>query len=255
MSADARLGFLVAGVQKAGTSALFDYLREVPDLQLPDAKELHFFDDETRVDWAAPDYAPLHRAFAEDGRLRGEATPITLYWPPALDRVRAYNPAMKLVLIFRDPVERAFSHWRMEFARGKESEPFAWCIREGRARMARAAPFPGFDRVWSYVERGFYGRQLARALRLFPREQLLILGASRLDADPDGVVAEVCRFLSVPAPAAPLVRRRVREAPAIAYPSVLTADDRAWLSGLYASEISRFRQLAGFGNEAGLQPF
>lgn len=239
-----RLGFLVAGVQKAGTSALFDYLREVPALQLPAAKELHFFDDEERVDWAAPDYAALHAHFIDDGRLCGEATPITLYWPPALDRVRAYNPAMRLVLIVRDPVERAWSHWQMEFARGKETEPFARCIREGRRRMAGAAPFPGFHRVHSYVERGFYGKQLARALRLFPRDQMLLVRSEDLARDPDATVAAVCRFLGVAPPAAPLAPRRVREAPAIAYPSTLTDEDRAHLARLYASDRQRFVALA-----------
>ncbi len=237
-----RLGFLVAGVQKSGTSALHHYLSRVPDLQLPAAKELHFFDDEA-VDWAAPDYAALHAPFADDGRLRGEATPITLYWPGALERVRAYRPDMKLVLLFRDPVERAFSHWRMEWARRAEPLPFDRAIREGRARMAGAVPVPGFHRVWSYVERGFYGRQLARAQRLFGRERVLCLPHSRLDADPDGTVADVAHFLGVAPPAAPLARRRVRDAAKVPYPSALEPRDRTLLDPLFAAELERFAGL------------
>lgn len=238
-----RLAFLVAGVQKAGTSALHDYLSEVPGLQLPASKELHFFDDERRVDWSAPDYGPLHAAFVADDRLRGEATPITLYWPQALERVSAYNPAMRLVLLFRDPVGRAFSQWRMEWARGTERMPFAQAIREGRARMAGAAPVPGFDRVASYVERGFYGRQLARALRLFGRERVLCLAQDELERDPDAVVAQVCRYLEVAAPAGPLRPRRVRAAPAIDYPSALMPDDAAYLRACFAAELERFAAL------------
>ena len=57
---------------------------------------------------AKPDYAPLHAAFpATDARPRGEATPIYVYWPGCLERIAAYDPAMKLVLLFRDPIERA----------------------------------------------------------------------------------------------------------------------------------------------------
>lgn len=243
MTDDARLGFLVAGVQKAGTSALHAYLSEVPDLQLPAAKELHFFDDEAGVDWSAPDYAPLHAPFAGDGRLRGEATPITLYWPGALERVHAYNPAIRLVLLFRDPVARAFSHWRMEWARGKEALPFAQAIREGRARMAAGLPTPGFDRTASYVERGFYGRQVARAIRLFGRDRLLCLPHAELACDPDGIAARICRFLDVPAPAGPLRPRQVRAAPAVAYPSLLEAEDRALLNACFAAELARFAAL------------
>jgi hypothetical protein len=240
---DKRLTFLVAGVQKAGTSALHDYLSEVPGLQLPPAKELHFFDDERSVDWAAPDYRPLHDKFTADDRLRGEATPITLYWPGALERVAAYNPAMRLILLFRDPVSRAFSQWRMEWARGAERMPFAEAIREGRARMAGSGPVPGFDRVASYVERGFYGRQLARAHRLFGRERILCLAQEALEQDPDRVVARICEFLSVSAPAIALRPRRVRAAPAISYPSSLTPVDVSYLATCFRAEIDRFESL------------
>lgn len=240
---DRRLGFLIAGVQKGGTSALHDYLMEVPGLQLPPAKELHFFDDESTVDWSAPDYRPLHDHFAADDRLRGEATPITIYWPQALERVAAYNPAMRLVLLFRDPVGRAWSHWRMEWARGKETMPFAQAIREGRARMAASLPVAGFDRVASYVERGFYGRQLARAQRLFGRDRILCLDQDQLAKDPDRTVEQVCRFVAVEPPKTALRPRRVREAPTIDYPSKLESDDVAHLRACFTAEMRRFEGL------------
>jgi len=239
------VSFLVAGVQKGGTSALFEYLRAVPALQLPPVKEAHFFDDEGRIDWARPDYGAYHDLFVEDGRLWGEATPIYLYWPNALERIARYNPAMKLILIFRDPVERAWSHWKMEYARRAEREPFGWCIREGRARMDHATPYPGFHRVWSYVERGLYGRQLARALALFPPTQLLLLRSDDLRADPDTVIAHICRFLGVPLPQGPLEPRLVRTARAMPYPSILTMADRALLDGVFAADLARFRELGG----------
>lgn len=239
-----RLGFLVAGVQKAGTSALHDYLREVPDLQLPACKEAHYFDDEATVDWRAPDPTPLHALFEDDGRLRGEATPITLYWPNALERARAYNPALKLVLLFRDPVERAFSHWRMEWARGKETLPFARAIRDGRERMADAVPYPGFHRVFSYVERGFYGRQLDHARALFPPRRILCLPHALLDREPDEAVRRVCAFLDVPPPGRRLEPRRVRAAPDVAYPSRLEAEDVAYLRATFADDARRFHALS-----------
>jgi hypothetical protein len=239
----APLAFLVAGVQKAGTSALHDYLSEVPDLQLPASKELHFFDDEQTVDWSLPDYRVLHAPFVDDGRLRGEATPITLYWPQALERVAAYNPAMRLVLLFRDPVARAYSQWQMEWARGSERMPFTQAIREGRARMSASTPVPGFDRVASYVERGFYGRQLARAMRLFGRDRILCLAQDDLEREPDATVAEVCRFLEVSLPLAALRPRRVRAAPAIDYPSALEVPDITYLRGCFAAEMERFSRL------------
>ena len=71
-----RVNFLIVGAEKGGTTALFDYLGDYPDVALADEKELHFFDDETR-NWAAPDYGQYHARFpAPDGRPCAEATPI-----------------------------------------------------------------------------------------------------------------------------------------------------------------------------------
>jgi len=238
-----RVEFLVAGVQKGGTTALFDHLSDIPALQLPAVKEAHFFDDEDKVDWAAPDYASYHALFDDDGRLWGEATPIYLYWPNALERIRAYNPAMKLILLFRDPVERAWSHWKMEYARGKESEPFAWCIRDGRARMAAATPYPGYHRVFSYVERGFYGRQLAHALSLFPRTQLLLLGSDALRLAPNDTLARISSFLGIPAPQHAIAPKNSRIAAEIPYPSALVPEDVTFLQRLYRDDMRHFFDL------------
>ncbi len=242
-----RVGFLVAGVQKGGTTALFDYLVEHPALSLPSIKEAHFFDEEVGVDWSRPDYAPYEALFSDDpsdGRLRGEATPIYLYWPNSLERIAAYNPGMRLILIFRDPIERALSHWKMEYARGAETEPFAWCIREGRARVADDPSTPGFHRVYSYVERGFYGAQLRRLLNIFPGEQLLFLRSDDLKAEPERILRTVCDFLNAPV----FERIEAREshvAKNIDYGAGITEEDRAYLKSVFANDQIIFNRLSG----------
>lgn len=244
MSRDPRLGFLVAGVQKGGTSALFEYLRDLPDVQMPAGKEVHFFDDET-LDWAAPDYGPYHALFVDDGRLRGEATPIYSYWPNSLERIARYNPAIRIILLFRDPIERAWSHWKMEYAKRKEREPFAWCIREGRARLAQGDPSaPGYHRVFSYVERGFYGRQVDRLFALFPREQCLLLRSEDLSVDPTATISRTAAFLGLPAPGE-ISPRTVHPARPADYPSRLVQEDRALLADLYRPDLARFEHVTG----------
>jgi hypothetical protein len=236
--------FIVIGAQKAGTTALFDHLGDEPDVALSTVKETHFFDDET-VDWAAPDYGAYHRNFpAADGRLRGEATPIYVYWPQSLERICAYNPAARLVLMLRDPVERAWSHWRMEYARGAETRPFAWCVREGRQRLFDAEPW-GHHREFSYVERGFYGEQVERLLRIFPRDQLLILQAEDLRADPGRVLGDLRAFLGLPARPSAAVPRAVHVGREMDYGSDLTAEDAAYLREVYAHDQLRLAALAG----------
>jgi hypothetical protein len=236
--------FLIAGVQKGGTTALWTYLRDYRDVVLAPEKELHFFDDEGRG-WSAPDYAAYHAAFPEapGGRPCGEATPIYTYWPNSLERIAAYNPAMRLVIVLRDPVQRAWSHWRMEYARGAETRPFAWCVREGRQRLFEAEPW-GHHREFSYVERGFYGEQMERVLGLFPREHVLALASDDLRADPGATVGRVRGFLGLgeaPAPA----RREVHVGREMDYPSELAAADVAHLRAVYAADAERLADLTG----------
>jgi len=244
MSPDGKVSFLVAGVQKGGTSALFDYLREMDGVQMPDVKEVHFFDDEA-VEWSAPDLRSYHDLFVNDGRLWGEATPIYIYWPNSLERIARYNPAMRIVLLVRDPIQRAWSHWKMEYAKGKEREPFAWCIREGRCRLTGADPSaPGHHRVFSYVERGFYGSQAERLLGLFPAAQCLFLRSEDLRDNPGPQLDRLCDFLHLP-PSQLRAPRTIHPARDIVYPSLLTIEDRALLAEIYRPEMDRFEIATG----------
>jgi hypothetical protein len=90
-----KVSFIVAGAQKAGTSALNAYLREHPELCLPRRKELHFFDTDRHFPAEPIDYSAYHAAFAPGPaqRLLGEVTPDYIFWPTAPERIARYNPA------------------------------------------------------------------------------------------------------------------------------------------------------------------
>lgn len=245
MSAGERVSFLVAGVQKGGTTTLFDYLREHPQLQLAACKEVHFFDDDAGVDWGRPDYGRYHAAFdPADGRQRGEATPIYIYWPGSLERIAAYNPGMRIILLFRDPVQRAWSQWRMEHARGFETEPFAFAIREGRERVTRDRVTPGWHRVFSYVERGFYGQQLRRLFALFPRENVLLLRSRDLKRDPDVTLRRICRFLDVAEPGGRFGYRELNVGTGRAAGATIDAEDELYLRSVFAEDQLTFERLS-----------
>ncbi len=243
-----RASFLVAGVQKGGTTALFSYLSDHPGVTMAPEKEVHFFDDET-LDWARPDYTSYHRRLA--GRPEtpaGEATPIYIYWPNSLERIAAYNPAMRFVLLFRDPIERAWSHWRMEHARGAEMEPFGWCIRQGRERLLRSES-PGFHRVHSYVERGLYGAQLRRLAGLFPREQMLLLRSEDLKHAPAEVIRRVSRFLGVAEPNS-VIGRRVHVTAHAPEGLEIAPEDVRRLRRLFSDDLAVFSELSGLDIQA-----
>lgn len=200
-----QLHFLLGGVQKAGTTALARYLARHPDLQLPAVKEAHVFD--------APDFDDSAAAEAVDARFsahferlaparcRGDATPITVFDPCFIERAWRYSPELRWVLLLREPVARAVSHWAMERARGTERLPL-WAallaepFRRGRHRDDWAWESP--LRWASYAARSDYAPQLRALRRRFPAEQILLLRSEALAADPEGTVQSVWRFLGLP---------------------------------------------------------
>jgi hypothetical protein len=230
------VNFFVAGVQKGGTTALDQYLRLHPDVQMADTKEIHFFDDES-IDWENASYARLHLAFEnhDNRRLRGEATPIYTYWPFCLERIQHYNLAAKIIIALRHPSFRAFSHWRMEARRGLEALPFSEAITSARRRV-RNSP-NGVHRVFSYVERGFYSKQIETALRLFPRSQVIFYRTDDLWSDPNFVLCQIQDFLGV---GRKLCVNRGYIVPEQAFePEKMSTADRRSLDRLFADDIRR----------------
>lgn len=239
-----RVDFLIAGVQKAATTALHDFLREHPALHLPERKELHYFDDE-RLDWGAPNYErDYHSWFARSrpGQLCGEATPIYTYWPNCLQRIHRYNPHIKLIVALRHPAERAWSHWRMELARNAETLSFSEAIRSGRARVSGACG--GVHRVYSYVERGFYVAQLDSVFALFPRDRVLLLRQEQLLGNPESTLDQVCDFLGVDRFSRYPESRLVFSHQKAGGPP-MSAEDFDYLSRIYADDLRDLRDRYG----------
>lgn len=234
----------VCGVQKGGTTSLFEYLSAHPDLAAPERKELHFFDNEA-IHWQQPDYGTLEGAFSKhDERLRFEATPVYMFWPPAMARIRAYNPKARLIFLFRDPCERAWSQWCMNYARGQEHMMFAEAIREGRARLPPDAPLSRAWRQFSYVERGLYASQVRRARAHFPADQLLFLRSQDLARDPQATLARIAGFLGL-SRFPPMAAKRACERPRRIWPCHPAEADNALISSLLAREMRVFANLTG----------
>jgi hypothetical protein len=238
-----KVDFLVIGAQKSGTTALNRLLRQHPGLGLAEKKEVHFFDRDALFAGGDPDWAEYHAHFvpgAGDGRVWGENTPVYLYWEPVAERIVRYNPAMRLLAVLRDPVDRAFSHWQMTTRHGEETLPFGEAVRREAERCAGA--LPGQHRFWSYVDRGRYAGQIERYRRWFPAEQMLVLRSEELRDEPEGTFERVADFLGVERRRFRLRRKPVR----VRYTDEMAAEDRAYLRGVFAPEVAALERVMGW---------
>jgi hypothetical protein len=197
--------FLVIGAQKAGTTALYAYLREHPAITGPSWKEVSYFDRHyARGEaWYRGNFPNLARA---RGKLVGEASPSYLFHPLGPERVRALLPEARLVALVRNPVDRALSQHNHEVALGREKLSFEEALDAEEERLRGeeeklVADPRYFSREWwshAYKARGRYAEQLERWLAVFPREQLLIVPSEDLGAEPAQTYARVAEFLGAP---------------------------------------------------------
>ena len=242
MRVDQRLHFLVVGAQKSGTTALAAYLREHPQLFIPEEKELHFFDDE-RLDWPTPNLHELHRCFspARTNQLWGEATPISMYWDPAAERIWRYNPAMRLIVVLRNPIERAYSHWAMEHGRGADPLTFEQALDREHERCKEALPLQ--HREFSYMDRGFYSSQLRRLWRFFGKEAVLVLRHETLREQPGECLAAIWQHLAVSHPEQAITPMERHNG---AYDAPMSQAARHQLRQLFWHEIGQLEALLGW---------
>lgn len=232
-----KINFLIVGSQKSGTSALDKYLREHSDIEMGIRKELHFFDNEEYFKGDV-DYDIYHKFFTSNtSKIRGESTPIYMYWNPSIGRIFEYNPNIKIIAILRNPITRAFSHWNMERDRNADHVSFPIAIRTENDRCRSALPLQ--HRVYSYTDRGFYSEQIRRIWRYFPKEQTLFIKQDHLKKNPQEVLSQISRFLNISSFHS-IEQKDVHSRP---YINQLSNEDYLFLSNLYFHEIKTLERM------------
>lgn len=200
-----RPDFLIVGAQKAGTTFLYQELLRHPQVRPALTKEIHFFDDRYQrgLEWYAGFFA------YSDGHppvITGEASPGYLFHPHALRRIARDLPDVKVIVLLRDPVRRAFSQYCHERRLGYEQEPtFAGALDleaqrlDGELeRMVADETYVSFPyRHFSYRTRGDYLEQVRRAHELLGRERVMVVASESLYSDGCRVLAEVAAFLDL----------------------------------------------------------
>lgn len=194
--------FLVIGAQRCGTTSLFNYLAAHPDVRPSLGKELHFFTRHWRngVIWYRAHFPPCTDAVATF-----EATPYYLFHPHAPYRAAEIVPSARLIVLLRDPVARAFSHYRHNVALGTEPLSFADALDAEPERvqpeLERMVANPEYEsravQRYSYVARGRYAEQIERWFEVYPRDRFLLLRTEDLEHDTANAYARTLAFLGL----------------------------------------------------------
>lgn len=217
---DKRPKFLIIGVQKGGTTTLFDLLNQIPIFSGAPSKEVGYFSKssfyERGSDWYSDQFQPLGPK-----KIYFEATPAYIYHPDAPGRIYSYNPRMKLIVILREPAARAYSAWNMFYGFNKKCADSIYKQftqyadtdeKEAISSLLYSKEFPTFrdaikddlsryykkssDIEPSFVRRGIYHEQIARFLNYFDLSQFLFL--EQQDLNKIGLLMElISKFLEI----------------------------------------------------------
>lgn len=198
-------GAIVIGTQKGGTSSMFRYLLQHPQYHGAINKEVHFFD--YRYDKGLGWYQAMFpfRSEIPEGSVTGEASPFYMYHPLVPARVAESIPDAKLIVLLRNPVDRALSHYYHNVRRGRSQLPIQEAfdreqeiIGPERERLKNKEIFKPHDfRYFAYTERGLYVEQLERWFQHFPREQFFIRASEDFYTGGHAFMREVFEFLKI----------------------------------------------------------
>ncbi len=195
--------FFIVGAASCGTTSLYTYLKQHPEVFLPALKEPHYF-AQLRPIWEQrylftyvteeTDYLALFSK-ATGFKAIGEASPSYLWCPAAAERIHRAVPRAKIIILLRDPVERAYSHYLMNLREGLQDRPFFEALQDDWNRERK-----GWGVSQLYVELGLYAEQVRRYLELFGPSQVLILmfdDLRRSSPNQKATLGRVLRFIGV----------------------------------------------------------
>jgi len=165
--------FLCVGAQKAGTTTLHDILMRHPEIYLPNIKETKFFQDNSKYEKGIKYYEKEFFGRWKGEKAIGEIDPEYMYFEYVPERI--YNHLgkdIKIIFMLRNPVDRAYSHYWMSYRRGYETETFEKAIE---LEAERIKIDESYKNHFSYIDRGFYAKQIKRYLKFFLRGNMFFI--------------------------------------------------------------------------------
>lgn len=204
--------FLIIGVMKGGTTALYNYMAAVfPEFIPTQKKEVHYFDNNfdssiARRLWYKSHFPWTWQKWQADIKkqrlVTGEASPFYVAHPLVPHRVYKYNSDMKLILILRDPVKRAYSQYQHQIRKKAIGVSFAEALAIEEKTVEQEYyklehNQPSKYQFYSYVDRGKYIDQILRWTKYFDRKQLKIIISERLNQNPQQILLDLKDYLNL----------------------------------------------------------
>jgi len=195
--------FIIIGAMKSGTTSLFYYLSQHPQLYPSFSKEIHFFDNSDRFAKGEAFYRayfPLNDEMSIDTRTY-EASPRYIFDPHAPKRIFDIVPKVKLIAVLRNPTERAISHYFHNERRNREPLSIDKAMLEEEGRLEQAINAHEYNSKafihYSYKRRGLYKEQIERYLNYFSLQQILVFSSEELFSQPDICLRRIFDFVGV----------------------------------------------------------
>ena len=197
-----KVDFFIVGAPKAGTTSLYHYLNEHPQIEMSLQKEPDYFSDKeiqiqglyyskNRID-TEEKYNGLFNTQKKDV-IFGEGSVSYLFYPTVAQDIKVYNPMAKIIIMLRNPIERAFSHYLMDYRLGLVSDSFEDIINK-KSKHKNAHLF-----YQQYIKVGEYAAQLKRYCDIFDKKNILLIDYENFKSDVTGTVNSAYSFLNISA--------------------------------------------------------
>lgn len=204
--------FLIVGAQKAGTTSLYHYLKQHPQIVSASHKEVHFFDyNFHKGSLLYKSYFPREleieqrKAQLNKKVITGETSPYYLFHPLAPYRIAKLLPEVKIIILLRDPAVRTYSHYQHEVRKGRESLAFEEALEQEEKRLQGEVEKIVSNRKYcsynhtcfSYVSRSLYLAQVKVYYKLFKQDNILILSSENFFSNTQQVYEKILDFLGL----------------------------------------------------------
>jgi hypothetical protein len=192
--------FMIIGVAKAGTTSLFQYLAQHPDIVTSTIKELKYFENKNRskgLHWYLRNFPLKEEA---KNKLAFEASPTYLYMKQSPERIAHLFPKMKFIALLRDPVKRAFSHWNFYHDRSNPQNRAMYYDERSFEQAVKEElndELAGLPNYKLYLYKGMYEQHLKHWYRFYPPENILLLDFEEFKKRPKSVLKKATEFLSI----------------------------------------------------------